>query len=120
MDVHATDFITIGLLVIIEGLLSADNALVLAILVLGLPKQQQRKALRYGIVGAFAFRILAVLLAVHLLSIGWVKLVGAAYLMYLSFNHFFGGEKGSPAPRSSRRGRHWGCRLSGRPWSRSN
>ena len=36
MDVHATDFITIGLLVIIEGLLSADNALVLAILVLGL------------------------------------------------------------------------------------
>ena len=94
MDVHATDFITIGLLVIIEGLLSADNALVLAILVLGLPKQQQRKALRYGIVGAFAFRILAVLLAVHLLSIGWVKLVGAAYLMYLSFNHFFGGGEG--------------------------
>jgi YkoY family integral membrane protein len=94
MDVHATDFITIGLLVIIEGLLSADNALVLAILVLGLPKHQQRKALRYGIVGAFAFRILAVLLAVHLLSIGWVKLVGAAYLLYLSFSHFFGGGTG--------------------------
>jgi len=94
MDVHATDFITIGLLVIIEGLLSADNALVLAILVLGLPRRQQRKALRYGIVGAFAFRILAVLLAVHLLSIGWVKLIGAAYLMYLSFNHFFGGAGG--------------------------
>jgi YkoY family integral membrane protein len=90
MDVHATDFITIGLLVIIEGLLSADNALVLAILVLGLPKHQQRKALRYGIIGAFGFRILAVILAVHLLSIGWVKLIGAAYLMYLSFNHFFG------------------------------
>ncbi len=94
MDVHATDFITIGLLVIIEGLLSADNALVLAILVLGLPKSQQRKALRYGIVGAFAFRILAVLLAVHLLSIGWVKLVGAGYLIYLSVNHFFGSGDG--------------------------
>jgi len=91
MDVHATDFITIGLLVIIEGLLSADNALVLAILVLGLPKHQQRKALRYGIIGAFAFRILAVLLAVHLLTIGWVKLVGAGYLLYLSISHFFGG-----------------------------
>jgi YkoY family integral membrane protein len=94
MDVHATDFITIGLLVIIEGLLSADNALVLAILVLGLPKHQQRKALRYGIVGAFAFRILAGLLAVHLLSIGWVKLIGAAYLLYLSYSHFFGGAEG--------------------------
>lgn len=94
MDVHAADFITIGLLVIIEGLLSADNALVLAILVLGLPKRQQRKALRYGIVGAFGFRILAVLLAVHLLTIGWVKLVGAVYLLYLSYSHFFGASEG--------------------------
>src|SRR5215210_2380435 len=94
MDVHASDFITIGLLVVIEALLSADNALVLAILVLGLPARQQRKALRYGIVGAFGFRILAVLLAVHLLSIGWVKLAGAAYLLYLSFTHFFGRREG--------------------------
>jgi len=38
MDVHLTDFLTIGLLVLLEGLLSADNALVLAILVLGLPR----------------------------------------------------------------------------------
>ena len=52
MDVQASDFITIALLVILEGLLSADNALVLAILVLGLPKKQQRKALRYGILGS--------------------------------------------------------------------
>jgi YkoY family integral membrane protein len=94
MDVHAADFITIALLVVIEGLLSADNALVLAILVLGLPKRQQRKALRYGIVGAFGFRILAVLLAVHLLTIGWVKLIGAAYLLYLSYSHFFGRSEG--------------------------
>ncbi|HXG54142.1 MAG TPA: hypothetical protein VNJ03_02070 [Vicinamibacterales bacterium] len=94
MDVQAADLVTIGLLVVLEGLLSADNALVLAILVLGLPKHQQRKALQYGIIGAFVFRILAVLLAVQLLSIGWVKLVGAAYLMYLSYNHFFGGAAG--------------------------
>ena len=51
-----SDFVTIGLLVALEGLLSADNAMVLAVLVLGLPKDEQRKALRYGIVGAFAFR----------------------------------------------------------------
>jgi YkoY family integral membrane protein len=89
MDVHVTDFLTIGLLVLLEGLLSADNALVLAILVLGLPREQQRKALRYGIVGAFAFRILATLLAVHLLQVAWVKLVGALYLLYLTWSHFF-------------------------------
>ncbi|MFN7985017.1 MAG: hypothetical protein U0Q11_24505 [Vicinamibacterales bacterium] len=83
-----SDFVTIGLLVALEGLLSADNAMVLAILVLGLPPDQRQKALRYGILGAFAFRSLATLLAVYLISLSWVKLVGAAYLMYLSVQHF--------------------------------
>ena len=77
MDVHVSDFITIALLVVLEGLLSADNALVLAILVLGLPKKDQRKALRYGILGAFFFRIVAILLAVHLIQVAFVKLIGA-------------------------------------------
>jgi YkoY family integral membrane protein len=89
MDVHLTDFLTIGLLVLLEGLLSADNALVLALLVLGLPRSEQRKALRYGILGAFGFRILATLLAVHLLQVAWVKLFGALYLLYLTWGHFF-------------------------------
>ncbi|HEU4925611.1 MAG TPA: hypothetical protein VFT24_01105 [Vicinamibacterales bacterium] len=99
MDVQASDFFTIALLVLLEGLLSADNALVLAILVLGLPRADQRKALRYGIIGAFAFRILATLLAVQLIAFGWVKLVGAAYLLYLAFKHFFG--HGGTAERRS-------------------
>jgi YkoY family integral membrane protein len=90
VTIHPADFLTIGLLVLLEGLLSADNALVLAILVLGLPKTEQRKALRYGIGGAFAFRTMAVLLAVHLIRLGWVKLLGAGYLLYLTYRHFFG------------------------------
>ncbi len=94
MDVQAADFLIIALLVILEGLLSADNALVLAILVLGLPKHEQRKALRYGILGAFFFRILAILLAVHLIQVAFVKLIGAAYLMWLAYSHFFGRAKG--------------------------
>jgi len=99
MDVQASDLFTIALLVLLEGLLSADNALVLAILVLGLPRADQRKALRYGIIGAFAFRILVTLLAVQLIAFGWVKLVGAAYLLYLTFKHFFG--HGGTAERRS-------------------
>ena len=101
MDFQASDLITIGLLVLLEGLLSADNALVLAILVLGLPRRQQRQALRYGIAGAFVFRILATLLAIHLIAFGWVKLVGAAYLLYLAWKHFFG-EAGTEERRSIR------------------
>jgi YkoY family integral membrane protein len=86
---HFADAITIGLLVLLEGLLSADNALVLAVVVLGLPKAEQRKALRYGIVGAFTFRILAVTLAVHVIQFAWVKLLGGGYLMWLAYSHFF-------------------------------
>ena len=99
MDVQATDFLTIALLVLLEGLLSADNALVLAMLVLGLPRSEQRKALRYGILGAFLFRILATLLAVHLLQVAWVKLVGALYLLYLTWSHFF--SRGDTSERRS-------------------
>jgi YkoY family integral membrane protein len=102
MDVQFSDFITIGLLVLLEGLLSADNALVLALMILGLPRRQQKKALRYGLVGAFAFRILATLLATYLIRIEWVKLLGGLYLLYLSYQHFFasgGAEKrGKPRP----------------------
>jgi YkoY family integral membrane protein len=86
VDVH--DFLTIGLLVLLEGLLSADNALVLAVLVLRLPRHQQRKALRYGILGAFAFRIAATLFAVYMIHFTWVKLLGALYLLYLPYQHF--------------------------------
>jgi YkoY family integral membrane protein len=88
------DLVTIVLLVLLEGLLSADNALVLAVLVLGLPKHQRQKALRYGILGAFFFRAVATLLAVYLIQLSWIKLIGAAYLLYLPYSHFFRGEEG--------------------------
>ncbi len=92
MDIQAADFLTIALLVALEGLLSADNAMVLAVLVLGLPKHEQRKALRYGILGAFAFRIIAIVLAAYLIRIRFVMLVGAAYLLWLPYKHFTGSE----------------------------
>jgi YkoY family integral membrane protein len=89
-----SDFVTIGLLIALEGLLSADNAMVLAVLVLGLPKGQRKKALRYGIIGAFAFRAIATLLAMSMFRLAWVKLVGAGYLLYLVYGHFGGSQSG--------------------------
>ncbi len=88
VDVQAADFVTIALLVVLEGLLSADNALVLAILVLGLPRAEQTRALRYGIAGAFFFRSVAVLLAAYLIRVPWVALGGGLYLCYLAVAHF--------------------------------
>ena len=105
MDINGPDLVTIGLLVALEGLLSADNAMVLAVLVLGLPKREQRQALRYGIIGAFAFRITAIVLAVYLIRIRVVMLIGAAYLFWLPYTHFTGHgdatERRRPKPATS-------------------
>jgi YkoY family integral membrane protein len=82
------DVVTILVLIVLEGLLSADNAIVLAVMALRLPKAEQKKALKYGLAGAFAFRIIATLAAVSLIQLAIVKLIGAGYLLYLPCRHF--------------------------------
>lgn len=94
LDIQAADFVTVALLVILEGLLSADNALVMAIMVLGLPREAHQKALRYGLIGGFVFRVVATLLAAYLIQVGWIRLVGGLYLLYLTYSHFTSGEHG--------------------------
>jgi YkoY family integral membrane protein len=103
LDIQVADLVTVALLVALEGLLSADNALVMAIMVLGLPKREHHKALRYGLIGAFVFRAMATLLAVYLIRVAWVKLAGGLYLLYLVYSHFWGGKEGEDrrvAPRA--------------------
>ena len=105
-DVQAADLVTVALLVALEGILSADNAMVLAVLVLGLPRHQQRQALRYGILGAFVFRITAIVFAAYMIEFVWVQLVGALYLLYLPYQHFFG-HADVEARRSIKPARPW-------------
>ena len=94
LDIASSDLAIVGFLVVLEGLLSADNALVMAIMVLGLPRTQHKQALRYGLIGGFAFRIIATLLAVYLIRLAWIKLLGGLYLLYLTYGHFTGREDG--------------------------
>lgn len=91
-------------LVVLEGLLSADNALVLAVMVRHLPKVRQKRALRYGIWGAFIFRFIAVLFAASLLRYWQLKVVGGLYLLYLAGARLAFGEDESGSERSSRFG----------------
>ncbi|WCF11369.1 TerC family protein [Paenibacillus thiaminolyticus] len=76
-------------LVVLEGLLSADNALVLAVLVKHLPKEQQKKALFYGLLGAYVFRFLAISIGTLLVKITWVKVAGGLYLLWIACSHLF-------------------------------
>ena len=73
-------------IMILEIVLSIDNAAVLAAMVKELPKDQQKKALTYGIAGAYLFRGLALLFASILIKLVWLKVAGGLYLMYLAYN----------------------------------
>lgn len=75
-------------LVIIESLLSVDNAAVLAVMVKDLPGKQKNKALRYGLLGAYVFRGICLFLASWLVKILWLKILGGVYLLYLVYGHF--------------------------------
>jgi YkoY family integral membrane protein len=76
-------------LILIESLLSVDNAAVLATMVLDLPKDQRRKALKYGIIGAYVFRGICLLFAYVLIQFWWFKPVGGIYLLLLAVRHFW-------------------------------
>lgn len=75
-------------LIIIESLLSVDNAAVLATMVMDLPKEQRNKALKFGILGAYVFRGICLVLASWLIKIWWLKALGGLYLLYLFINYF--------------------------------
>jgi YkoY family integral membrane protein len=74
-------------LVGLEGILAADNAVVMAVMVKHLPKEQQKKALFYGLVGAFVFRFAALFLISFLVNSWQVQAIGAVYLLFISMKH---------------------------------
>ncbi|MBC1359548.1 TerC family protein [Listeria booriae] len=82
------------ILVVLEGVLSADNAVVMAVIVKKLPHEQQRKALFYGLVGAFVFRLIAMLIISYLVNFWEIQAIGAIYLLYLAMKHIWDKKKG--------------------------
>jgi len=94
-------------LVLSEGLLSFDNALVLAIMVSHLPRDRsyrlgpvkmsiQQWALTAGIFGAYFFRTVAIVLGTYLIQFWTLQLLGGGYLLWLGYEHFFAGRMKKP------------------------
>lgn len=75
------------LLVALEGLLAADNALVLAIMVKHLPEEERKRALFYGLAGAFVFRFASLFAISFLVDVWQVQAIGALYLLFIAINH---------------------------------
>lgn len=75
-------------LILIESLLSLDNATVLAIMVRPLKEEERNKALKYGIIGAYIFRGLALVFAAYIIKIWWLKPLGGLYLLYMVYDWY--------------------------------
>lgn len=90
IDNPLPSLLVVANLVLIESLLSVDNAAVLATMVKDLPSAQKNKALKYGIWGAYIFRGLAMLFVSFLIKIWWLKPLGGLYLIYLVYDWYQG------------------------------
>ena len=86
-DMQAALLIILNL-IILECLLSIDNAAVLATMVLDLPEKQRGKALKYGIIGAYIFRGVCLIFAAYLIQFMWLKAVGGIFLIWLCADYF--------------------------------
>lgn len=103
MQFELSSFISIVFsLIILEMLLSADNALVNASIAKHLPVHQRVKALRIGITLGAAFRLIALLFVNIIIQNAAVRIVGALYLMYLASNHLELKEQGRKRVRKPR------------------
>ncbi|MEH2276148.1 MAG: DUF475 domain-containing protein [Nostoc sp.] len=81
--------IVLLILVFLEAVLSADNAIALAAIAQGLEdKELERKALNFGLVVAYVLRITLILTATWVQQFWQFELLGAAYLLWLVFQHF--------------------------------
>ena len=76
-------------LVFLEGLLAADNAVVMAVMVRHLPPEQRKKALFYGLLGAFVFRFASLFLISYLVNFWFIQAAGAVYLLYMSARNLY-------------------------------
>ena len=70
-------------IVAIDLLLGGDNAVVIAMACRKLPPQKRTKAIIIGTVGAILARVLLLALALYLLSLPWLKIVGALLLLWI-------------------------------------
>ncbi|MBU1426909.1 MAG: TerC family protein [Gammaproteobacteria bacterium] len=70
-------------IIVIDLLLSGDNAVVIALACRNLPLAQRKKGILYGVGGAIGLRIVLTFFAVTLLSLPYLKLVGALLLLWI-------------------------------------
>ena len=94
-----TDLLILTQVLLIDVTLAGDNAVVVALAVLGLPARERRLAILFGIAAATIIRILFALLALRLLQIIGLTLAGGLLLLWVCWRMMreFSGQARLPA-----------------------
>jgi YjbE family integral membrane protein len=85
MELTQSQFlVALGQIIVIDILLSGDNAIVIALAARSLPKHQQRWAILGGTAGAVGLRIIFATVIIYLMTIPYLKLVGGLLLLWIA------------------------------------
>ncbi|MDF5728970.1 MAG: DUF475 domain-containing protein [Rhizonema sp. PD38] len=100
--------VVLGILILLEAVLSADNAIALAAIAQELEDEKlENQALNIGLVVAYVLRIGLLLTATWVQQLWQFELLGAAYLLWLVFQHFKPNESEEEGKSSSRYNSLW-------------
>ncbi|MFC4808257.1 TerC family protein [Paenibacillus sp. GCM10023250] len=86
MEFFSVEFFTaLVTIIFIDLILAGDNAIVIGLAARKLPKDQQKKAVIWGTIGAVAIRAVATVLVVYLLKVPWLMVVGGVLLLWIAY-----------------------------------
>ena len=77
-------WIGLGQIIVVNILLSGDNAVVIALAARSLPPHQQKKAIIWGSVAAIVMRVILTIVAVELLKLPYLKIIGGLLLFWIA------------------------------------
>ena len=89
-------------LIFLEGALSLDNALAIALIVRGVPHFLRTRALFIGLASAIILRAVGILSAAFLIQLHWVQFLGGGYLLFLSLSRLFSKQRLESRPSPQR------------------
>lgn len=84
MDIASPEFwIAVGQIILIDLVLSGDNAVVIALACRNLPPEQRKKGIFWGVAGAVGLRVVLTMAAALVMNLPWLKLVGGLLLLWI-------------------------------------
>ncbi|MEO0836550.1 MAG: DUF475 domain-containing protein [Cyanobacteria bacterium J06642_3] len=101
-DAGVEVYLILLVLILLEAVLSADNAIALAAIAKSVvDPQAQQKALNIGLVGAYILRIILIFAATWVIQYWQFELLGALYLLWLVFDYFLSSDEDNDPEKHS-------------------